>query len=105
MLSSKHKQSKEAVAKRQPRELDNAQATGQYDHKVNPAGETAWSPKDFLSKGTNFFLKAGECLCQSYGTFVNSSLQQHAYKLIDDRDMSDLIPFVSQKNPKEIRPN
>ena len=38
--SSKHKQSKDVVAKRQAREVDIAQATKEYDDTVHPCGET-----------------------------------------------------------------
>ena len=38
--SSKHKQSKDVVPKRQAREVNIAQAIKEYDDAVHPAGET-----------------------------------------------------------------
>ena len=103
--SSKHKQSKDVVAKRQAREVDIAEAIKEYDDTVHPVGETLPEvQKIFRVKVVTSFLKAGVPLSKLRGTFVKS-LSNMPTSLPMTVACSTLQPLFWQKNAKELMAN
>ena len=100
--SSKHIVGKGALVQREARERDITQALQAYDQQEHPSGETLpESQRVYRVKVVTSFLKAGVPLNKLH--HFREILEQHVYKLGDQRGMYDLIPFVFYEEQKRIK--
>ena len=73
-----------------------------YDRQVHPTGETLPEvQRVFRVKVVSSFLRAGVPLNKLQ--YFREVLQNHAYRLADNRGMYDLIPFVLADETKQIK--
>ena len=90
------------MARKEARERDIADALKDYDKTSHPAGETLpESQRVFRVKVLTSFLRAGIPLSKLH--HFREVLEEHAYKLADNRGMHDLIPFVMADEVKRIK--
>ena len=102
IASSKHVAGKEALAKRESRERDIAEAMQLYDKQEQPSGQTLpEAQRVYRIKVVTTFLKAGVPLNKLH--HFQDLLEERAYKLGDTRGMHDLIPFVADDEQKRIK--
>ena len=96
LKSTKHREGKERVAKKEKAESDIAEALVSSDKDHHPVGETL--PQDqrvYRIKVVLAFLRAGVPLSKM--TSFRELSEENAFRLSDRRHMSDVIPFIASQ--------
>ena len=90
------------LREREHREKDIAEALAKYDKQEHPRGETlSQDHRIYCINVVTAFLKAGVPLSKI--DHFRDILEEHAYRVLDRRGMSDLIPFILSEEMEQIK--